>query len=204
MATGEEDGPRAPPESASLTDARLLSSAFTDYPLSTWLFGYGEHTDTPRMKLFDFLLSQAKARGALLDRSANGQALAIWMASNQLPLFPEQDCEEAVITLKGLVGPQVAGKLLKLHREADRYHPSKLHDYLFLAAVHPALQRSGVGRDLILKHLHAGRGDRGFFLETSNIANVRFYEALGFAVTAEYRLLPPAPPIWTMWHSPVS
>jgi ribosomal protein S18 acetylase RimI-like enzyme len=72
-------------------------------------------------------------------------------------------------------------------RIAERERPPGSHFYLSILAVHPEFQGSGCGRAL-LEAVHA-RSERhprstGVCLETENSKNVRFYEHLGYRVTA--------------------
>lgn len=66
------------------------------------------------------------------------------------------------------------------------------------------VQRAGLGTRVLLPVLDRADADgTACYLETSDPANVAFYEWLGFAVRDEaVQLVPDGPPHVTMWRDP--
>jgi ribosomal protein S18 acetylase RimI-like enzyme len=100
--------------------------------------------------------------------------------------------------LLGQPRPARASAGLKALARVDAVHPDVPHWYLFQLAVHPDHQARGLGR-AIVEHALAYADAEGLpaYLETSNPANLDFYERFGFAVQTRIEH-GEVPPIWTM------
>jgi ribosomal protein S18 acetylase RimI-like enzyme len=89
-------------------------------------------------------------------------------------------------------------ELAAVFEELARYHPSEPHWYLPLIGVDPSHQRKGNGAALLRETLR--RCDRDHlpaYLESTNPANIRLYQAYGFEVLGTIRV-GSSPPLFPM------
>lgn len=89
-----------------------------------------------------------------------------------------------------------------MFEEMEHYHPIEPHWYLPLIGVDPDHQRRGYGAALMAPALAAcDRDGLPAYLESSNPANVPFYDRLGFRALATIRV-GASPPILPMRREP--
>jgi ribosomal protein S18 acetylase RimI-like enzyme len=81
----------------------------------------------------------------------------------------------------------------------EKHHPKERLWYLFLLAVDPSVQRSGIGtllqRDMLEQ---ADREGLDCYLETQKPENVPYYRRFGYEVETELRPVRKGPPLFTM------
>jgi GNAT superfamily N-acetyltransferase len=75
-------------------------------------------------------------------------------------------------------GPATIVRALRASVVQDKGHPHDPHVFLWLLAVDPSHQRSGVGRALVAQV--AADAEAPVYLDTANPANVPYYASLGF------------------------
>lgn len=80
-------------------------------------------------------------------------------------------------------------RLISASSYLDRKHPSKDHYYLFAIGVAKEKRRKGIGGNLLNYAFSKFGAQSAYYLENSNIANMTFYERLGFSLdsTGEFR-----------------
>jgi ribosomal protein S18 acetylase RimI-like enzyme len=79
-----------------------------------------------------------------------------------------------------------------------KYHPNEAHFFVWMLAVSPRHQRSGVGRALLSTALERAESLETFtYLETANPENLPYYASFGFCQVGEAEL-PRGAPIWFM------
>lgn len=101
-----------------------------------------------------------------------------------------------------LVGRAGVRRGLGLLRAMERAHERRPHWYLAVLGTDPAQQGRGVGSSLLGPVLERADLDGvGAYLESSNPANVPFYEGHGFAVVGRVSHAG-SPPIDRMWRDP--
>ena len=84
-------------------------------------------------------------------------------------------------------------------RAAPPQRPALVDDVLEALGIRPEAQRRGLGTLLVQPMLDRADSEGVYcYLETSNPANVPFYERLGFRVTADVPLIPDGPPHFAM------
>jgi ribosomal protein S18 acetylase RimI-like enzyme len=94
-------------------------------------------------------------------------------------------------------GVRVLRRWTRLYRMLDACHPKEPHCYLSLIAIHPALQRNGIGRALLQAWLRdVDARAMASYLETDRCELLGFYQAAGFCV--EHELEAFGTPIWCM------
>lgn len=101
-----------------------------------------------------------------------------------------------------LTGVGGARRGVGLLRATEKSHPKAPHWYLAVLGTHPDHQGRGVASALMGPVLERCDLDgTGAYLESSNPANLAFYEGHGFRVTGEVRTAA-SPPLALMWRDP--
>lgn len=109
-------------------------------------------------------------------RNAGFTAAALW-----LPPGVHPDEERLAAWFEHTVAPEKHAALFATFAQIDRFHPGEPCWHLADIAVDPALQGKGVGRALLAACLSACDHDgRPAYLESTNAANLSFYERFGF------------------------
>lgn len=179
----------------------VLSAAFADDPVMTWLTQHDERFARHAWRFF-----AADARGmmrkpgqVLVDSDAGGAAL--WCAPGHWKQTASHTLGLARPSLRlfGTRTPRALAALASL----EKHHPGPPHWYLAVIGTAPAHQGRGIGSALI--RAVTDRCDAEgvpAYLESSKESNVPYYERHGFKVTAEHRLAKDGPTLWLMWRDP--
>ncbi|GAB4243272.1 MAG: GNAT family N-acetyltransferase [Elainellaceae cyanobacterium] len=101
---------------------------------------------------------------------------ALWLPPN---IYPDDD--RLMALLRHTVSEQMQTKVFAVFDQMSQYHPHEPHWYLPLIGIEPSQQRKGYGSAL-MKHALAqcDRDNTLAYLESSNPANIPFYEQHGF------------------------
>jgi GNAT superfamily N-acetyltransferase len=177
----------------------VLSQSHAEYPAFRHIF-----PDPRRRRRALRLMFGGIARDALRFRSvyaaetADGQlqGVAIWLPPNRYPWSAWRQLHGAGWLLGVLLAaPRSFPTFMRTGTNAARLHPSYRHWYLETMGVAPSAQRLGIGSRLLAPVLELADRDRiDCFLETSDRANVRFYERHSFVVVDDALPLLPAGP----------
>ncbi len=130
-----------------------------------------------------------------------GHLLAVALISrpgSSLLLWPSV---RAVLRLAAATNPMVAWRSTRAYLGTVRRRPKAPHHYLAILAVHPIAQGIGIGRTLLAdlhRTCHDHPGSTGVALDTSNPANVGYYERFGYQVTQVFRTS--GADVWCMWR----
>jgi ribosomal protein S18 acetylase RimI-like enzyme len=97
-----------------------------------------------------------------------------------------------------LAGPSVLWRSLAADATMHKHHPTDPHFYVWMLAVAPSHQRTGVGRALLQTALTRAEQLGAFaYLETAKPDNLPYYSSFGFREVGE-AALPRGAPIWFM------
>jgi ribosomal protein S18 acetylase RimI-like enzyme len=97
-----------------------------------------------------------------------------------------------------LAGPAVLWRSLAADAAMHKHHPQEPHFFVWMLAVSPRHQRSGIGRALLTTALKRAESLETFtYLETANPENLPYYASFGFRQVGE-AALPRGAPIWFM------
>lgn len=122
---------------------------------------------------------------------------ALWF-----PPGVEPDVEPVIELIQQSVSESEQADVFAVFEQMSHYHPQEPHWYLPLIAVKPNQQGKGYGSALMQHVLK--QCDRTYtpaYLESSNLANVPFYERHGFEVVATIQV-GTSPPIFPMVRYP--
>ncbi len=177
---------------------RTLTRAFVDYAYMRHVVAADDYERrVGRMEeLFLSRIGMAYGRVWVADE---GRAVAAWTT-------PDKDPGPGFAEIGPLVG-ELAGDRAAAYEEVEGllapYRPSEPVWFLATVGVDPQVQGRGLGSAVLRPGIEAAEA-AGYpaFLETSSERNVRFYERLGFAVTAEVPLPDGGPRTWCMRREP--
>ena len=166
----------------------VIALAFSADPAARWTY------PDPRQYLAQFpALVRAFGGKAFAEGTAhhvNSYAgAALWLPPG---IEPDQ------AALKATLPEGREAELAAVFEEMARYHPSEPHWYLPLIGVDPAHQRKGYGAALLREALR--RCDRDHlpaYLESTNPANIKLYQAQGFEVLGTIQV-GSSPPLFPM------
>jgi len=182
-----------------------LSRAFAHYPLCDWLFRDNPKRQTACDRLFEVLIRRVGFRSGSIYRPAAGGAAAVWIQSEALARISLPDNLRILTELLPVCYSLRILRLVALHQANTHHNPQyRPYDYLYFLGVDPRHQGRGIGTGLM--HDGLGRSDslgRHVFLETSDEANLRFYERFGFEIYDYYDLGKGSPPTWTLLRPPL-
>ncbi|OEJ30451.1 GNAT family N-acetyltransferase [Streptomyces subrutilus] len=186
--------------------AALLARAFADDPVMAWMIPGAADRERRIARYFRLAQRQQRPRAGGVRVAATGEgrllAAALWSGPGRWE--PSGVRELAALPhyarIFGLGGMQRAAGVQNAMHEA---HPDAPHWYLPSVGTDPRLQGAGVGSALVRQQLaDCDRLGQSAYLESSKVANIPFYEGLGFRVTGEIRIPEGGPTVWPMWRDP--
>lgn len=180
------------------TAVQTLARAFADYEFTRHVLAADDHEK--RVARFQELCLAHVGMGyGRVWVADGGRAAAVWTT-------PARDPAPALAQIGAELG-QLAGDRAEAFAATDRalepHRPTTPAWFLATVGVDPKFQGSGLGAAVIRPGVEAALA-AGYpaFLETSNEGNVRFYERLGFTVTATVDLPGDGPRTWCMRRDP--
>jgi GNAT superfamily N-acetyltransferase len=187
-----------PDDVESVTDT--VWRAFLTDPLWHWVFGDDE--EGPR-RWWRFLV-QSAVRYPWVRIVGDFAAVAVWIPPGGVELTEEEE-ERVEPLMQELVGARCA-EVLELLERFEGSHPGETpHYYLSLLATDPRSRGRGIGMQLLAENLSLIDAEgTGAYLESSNPANDRRYERLGFARAGAFSTPDGAHTVTTMWRQPLS
>ncbi|APY85324.1 GNAT family N-acetyltransferase [Streptomyces alfalfae] len=177
-----------------------LADAFADYPFTRHVVAADDHRERVR-GLQELFLTRIGMEYGQVWVAEEGRAVAVWTT-------PERDPGPGFAEVGPRIG-ELAGDRAAFFESADQalgsFRPQRPGWFLATVGVDPRAQGRGLGAAVLGPGLEAAdRAGHPAFLETSTERNVRFYERLGFAVTAEVTLPDGGPRTWCMLREPAA
>lgn len=168
------------------TVVRTLSHAFWQDPFIAWFYP-DEQLRASRIERFFDLLWRANWRDGRIDVAADGQGAALWRPPGRWRV-PRRTM---LINLPAMIGTYGigAGRVLASLAAMERQHLAQPHWYLMTLGTDPHAQGLGLGKALIRAGLDRCDLDGvPAYLESGDVANISFYEGLGFRLLSENRV----------------
>jgi GNAT superfamily N-acetyltransferase len=189
---------RASPADADLV-VEIITLAFAHDPLWSWAMRR-EDRRTDHQAAFWQLFVEGALRYPWTWLTDGGEATSIWIPPDGTELSDEQEGRLAELGTQHLGSG--ADDYLELLARFDAAHPrDEPHYYLTLLATHPEHRGRGIGMWLLAHDLELiDREHRPAYLESSNPANNRRYESVGFARVGEFSYPGNGPHVTTMWR----
>jgi GNAT superfamily N-acetyltransferase len=179
----------------------LFALAFHDDPTWSWAFP-DPATRMDDMRAWWRLFVRSAVPYGSSRILADGGAAALWIPAGE-PELSAEDAAKVEPLLRELVGTR-ADDVLTLLERFETHHPKHTpHHYLSLLGTHPDHRGQGKGMALLAANL-AQLDELGMpaYLESSNRANDRRYERLGFVTTGEFAAPGGGPTLACMWRDP--
>jgi GNAT superfamily N-acetyltransferase len=180
--------------------ARTIAVAFTDDPVWGPAMAADRTTIEQRLTLWRIFIAGAVRFpwSRVVDR---GAAVSVWLPPDGSELDDAQEVELAAALIR-LLGASGAGEFAELAERFAANHPHDVpHAYLSLLATHPDHRGRGIGMSLLaddlrrLDQLHLPA-----WLESTNPANDRRYQSVGFEPVGAFRTVDDQRVITTMWR----
>jgi ribosomal protein S18 acetylase RimI-like enzyme len=181
------------------TVAQLLARAFAADPAMSYIWPDSAARARGLPKLFRLLFDSDAQAGMRLVTSG-GEAATLWRGPGQVRTSTG-DLLRRLIPLLTTFGPALA-RAMRLSGAIDRHMPSGDFWYLHVAGCDTSHQGRGLGRAVVQAGLDRAAGRTRCYLETATERNLGFYQALGFQVTAEWRVPDGGPTFWSMLRDP--
>lgn len=177
---------------------RTLTRAFADYAFTRHVVAADGHEERVR-RFQELFLTRVGLRYGRTWVTDDARAVAVWTTPEQDPSPGFTEVGPLIEELAGDRAPAFAAA----QRALDPHRPSEPVWFLATVGVAPDAQGQGLGGVVVAAGLEAAdRAGHPAFLETSSERNVRFYERLGFTVTAEVELPDDGPRTWCMRRQP--
>ncbi|MEU2999970.1 GNAT family N-acetyltransferase [Streptomyces sp. NPDC006995] len=175
-----------------------LARAFAGYPFTRHVISAEGHEDRVR-RFQEICLTRIGMVYGRVWVADDGRAVAVWAT-------PGEDPSPAFAEVGPVLG-ELSGDRQAAYASAEvavaPYRPQEPAWFLNTVAVSPDAQGKGLGSAVLVPGIEeAGRAGYPAFLETSSERNVRFYERLGFRVTAAVALPDGGPHTWCMRKDP--
>lgn len=180
----------------------IMTTAFAQDPVwGGWAFPLSGAAarDAARSAYWRFMLKSGM-RFPWLRLTGGDEAAALWIPPGGDELTSDE-VEHLGSLLRGLVGDHAASFLEGLEL-FDAAHPrDEPHYYLSLLGTHDAFRGRGIGMALLEENLDRIDQERmPCYLESTNPANMRRYESVGFAKVGEFKLPGGGPSVDTLWR----
>ena len=181
--------------------ARTLAGAFFLDPVWGWAFDDPAHRMAQHEAWFRLLIHSALPYQWVWT-TPRYEAGAVWVP----PGCPElNEADEA--TLKAMLEESLGARAALVFEVFDRFegaHPhTPDHYYLSLLGTQTEHRGAGIGMDLLRENLaHLDALGMPAYLESTNPANLRRYEGVGFTACGTFDLPDGGPTVTTMWREP--
>jgi GNAT superfamily N-acetyltransferase len=184
--------------------AETLARAFYEDPVWSWAFRIPERGPEPLRAAWTFLASSALGYDWVWCTEGYAAA-SLWIPPGKPEIKPEEE-DRFEAMLERLLGDGAA-RLFATWECFDRAHEIELlrqpYYYLSLLATHPDHAGNGFGIGLLADNLERIDAEGiPAYLESTNRANDRRYERLGFESCGEFELPEDGPNVVQMWRDP--
>ena len=161
----------------------VIAASHADYPGFRHVF---PNEQTRHRALAPFMVATARDAAkhghGLIARSSGIIGVALWMPPGTFPLSSARKARmtPALIRMALIVG-RAMRRFALLGSALERAHPPEPSWYLQAMGVHPLAQRQGAGARLMAAGIALADEDHlPCYLQTSDPANVSYYERFGF------------------------
>lgn len=160
--------------------ARAIASivlAFNADPVTRWMYPIAQHYLTYFPQIIE-AFGDRPFEYNTADATDDESGAALWF-----PPDTELDSDRLITLFQESIHPSIQDDLGSVLKQMDAYHPQQPHWYLALLGVDPARQQRGYGTALMRYGLsRCDRDGAPAYLESSNPANIPFYQRHGFEV----------------------
>jgi ribosomal protein S18 acetylase RimI-like enzyme len=181
--------------------ASALGRAFFDDPLMKWLLPERDARAEGLPLMMKTMTQHHYLAGGGTEVAAVDDvigAATLWSPPGDWQETPREE-ELMMPDLQRALGSRISA-LLSAFELIHEHHPEEPHWYLAIIGSDPAVRGVGFGHALMLSRLDRCDAEKTpAYLESTNSANVPYYERFGFEVTREL-VVPGGPTVWAMWR----
>jgi GNAT superfamily N-acetyltransferase len=179
-----------------------IVSAFNDDPLWSWMFPDARRRSEQHAALFGLYVDSALPRGGVWMSDERASAAAVFTHPGEPELNEDSEARVEPFMRESL-GAHAPAALETVHRFEAAIPKDKTFYYLSLLGTRADSRGRGVGMGL-LAELTALADQEGqpTYLESSNPANDRRYERLGFKAQGRFTTPDDLHSVTTMWREP--
>ncbi|HEX6232872.1 MAG TPA: GNAT family N-acetyltransferase [Jiangellaceae bacterium] len=163
----------------------VIAASHADYPAFRHVFPKPESRHRALVPFMVATTRDAAAHGHGLVAESDGiVGVALWMPPGAFPLSGGRKVRmtPALVRMTLIVGPAMQ-RFARVGSALERAHPPQPAWYLQAMGVHPGAQRQGAGAALMAAGISLANNDGlPCYLQTSDPANVGYYERFGFEV----------------------
>ncbi len=179
--------------------SRCLARAFFDDPVSIYLFPKIDTRMINLEKMYLFVLRRFSAYGIVYVESSM-KGVAVWQAPSPPKLGFLRECASVLPLLWS--ARSAMSRLRRVGDVVTKAHIREPHWYLAAIGTEPSYQERGIGSALLDPVLlRCDESKLPAYLESSNEANIPFYQRHGFKVIEELKV-PDGPCLWAMLRQP--
>lgn len=175
--------------------AAMLARAFAQDPVFGWILPDAATRVARLTRLFALMFDADGAVGMRL-MAPDVQSATLWRRPGQAADGLTSMLRHALPILGALGGGTLRG--LRAATAIEAHFPREPFWYLHVVGSDPAHRGEGWGRAALQAGLARIGSAFPVYLETGTEANLRFYEALGFRNTGEWRIPKAGPRLWSM------
>ena len=191
--------PAAPDDLAAVVTT--ISLAFHDDPTWSWAFPDAARRQEQYEVIWGIFIGASLRQGGVW-MTPGCEAATVWIPPGGEEMNAEEE-EQLDAWLHDTLGPR-ARDVLELFDRFEAAHPhDREHWYLSLLGTHPDHRGKGIGMALLASDL--ARFDAAglpTYLESSNPANDKRYEAIGYKKVGAFSTPDEAHTLATMWREP--
>ncbi|SDH60208.1 Acetyltransferase (GNAT) family protein [Rhodococcus triatomae] len=185
--------------------SRILAEAFHDDPMMVWIVPDADDRPRRLAGLFSAVTRYHHLGGGGVEVAVDGDGrvggVTLW--------DPPGRWKQSTWSMLRM-GPamwRALGSRMKAGSEAERaleaVHPEEPHWYLSAIGTGAAARGGGFGKALLTSRLdRCDREGVPAYLESSNVANLPYYERFGFELVREVAIPGGGPSFYPMWRNP--
>ena len=188
--------------------AEAIAAGHADYPAFRHVFPDPRRRARALRPFFETTIRDAVPFGNVFAATAGSQvaAVAVWLPPGAFPWTTWRKVRATPAFMRVLLAdPRAFATFVRYGANAERVHPVEPHWYLVVLSVRPEFKRRGLGSRVVEPALErADQAGLPCYLETSDPANVPFYERFGFLVSDDSLALVPEGPTHVAMRRPPS
>jgi GNAT superfamily N-acetyltransferase len=182
--------------------AKTLAEAFFLDPVWSWAFADQTHRKAQHEAWFRLLIGSAIPHGWVWT-TPGYESVSVWVPPG-CPELSDYDESRLAPMIENLLGTRAALVMEVFHRFEAAHPRDRDHYYLSLLGTHSDHRGSGIGMGLLADNLlYLDTLRMPAYLESTNPANLRRYESVGFGVCGTFTLPADGPTVTTMWREPL-
>ncbi|HEX2178564.1 MAG TPA: GNAT family N-acetyltransferase [Actinomycetota bacterium] len=182
----------------ALAGAAVLAASHTDYPAFLCIYPDDRKRAKALLPFFGAAVKDGIRSGLVYGAVRDDEILgiAVWLPPGAFPWSSMRKLRATGAFLRvWAADPANFATFTRVGANSELHHPPGRHWSLEALGIRPEAQRQGLGTRLVTPILERADAEGvECYLETSNPANVAYYQRFGFEVLRDVPLIPDGPP----------